>query len=190
MPLSFGGRVPYVTNGTYGLPKSSSQTASRSVQPFLYGFRKLYCTIHRQWGGKLQNYPFPLGFRHPAGGPNHGHRQHERNKSSAVAEMGDRSHNRHGLKRGGLLCPFREAGTPSNTMWPGPRPTSMPSAILIHNRHGPKIWGLRPFFGGRGWVPIYLDTLSSKHNLCHAGSSMHTVLFLNFFDDPHYYYLD
>jgi len=29
------------------------------------------------------------------------------NKSSAVAEMGDRGHNRHGLKRGGLLYPFR-----------------------------------------------------------------------------------
>jgi len=28
-------------------------------------------------------------------------------KSSAVAEMGDRGHNRHGPKRGGLLCPFR-----------------------------------------------------------------------------------
>jgi len=29
------------------------------------------------------------------------------NKSSAVAEMGDRVHNRHGPKRWGLLCPFR-----------------------------------------------------------------------------------
>ena len=28
------------------------------------------------------------------------------NKSSAVAEMGDCGHNRHGPKRGGLLCPF------------------------------------------------------------------------------------
>ena len=27
-------------------------------------------------------------------------------KSSAVAEMGDRGHNRHGPKTGGLLCPF------------------------------------------------------------------------------------
>ena len=30
-----------------------------------------------------------------------------KDKSSAVAEMGDRGHNRHGPKRGGLLCPFR-----------------------------------------------------------------------------------
>ena len=29
------------------------------------------------------------------------------NKSSAEAEMGDHGHNRHGLKRWGLLCPFR-----------------------------------------------------------------------------------
>ena len=27
-------------------------------------------------------------------------------KSSAVAEMGDRGHSRHGPKRGGVLCPF------------------------------------------------------------------------------------
>ena len=31
------------------------------------------------------------------------------NKSSAVAEMGDRGHNRHGPKGGGVLCPFRGA---------------------------------------------------------------------------------
>ena len=36
------------------------------------------------------------------------------------------------------LCPFRGggAGCPSNTMWPGPRPTSTPSFILIH----PAVW--------------------------------------------------
>jgi len=36
------------------------------------------------------------------------------------------------------LCLFAggEAGSPSNTMWPGPRPTSTPSFILIH----PTIW--------------------------------------------------
>jgi len=31
------------------------------------------------------------------------------NKSSAVADMGDRGQNRHGPKRGGVLCPFRGA---------------------------------------------------------------------------------
>ena len=39
---------------------------------------------------------------------------------------------------GGRLCPFRGggAGSPPNTMWPGPRPTCMPSFILIR----PTIW--------------------------------------------------
>jgi len=41
-------------------------------------------------------------------------------------------------KSGGLLCPFpwRGAGSPYNTMWPGPRPVSIPSDILIH----PTVW--------------------------------------------------
>jgi len=60
---------------------------------------------------------------------------HEINKSSAVAEMGDRLANRP--KSGGLMCPFPwGAGSPSNTMSPGPRPTSVPSGILIH----PTVW--------------------------------------------------
>jgi len=54
-------------------------------------------------------------------------------KSSAVAEIGDRGHNRHGSKRGGLLFPFhRGARSPSNTTSTGPRFTSLPSDILIH----------------------------------------------------------
>jgi len=40
-------------------------------------------------------------------------------------------HNRHGPKSTGLLCPFRgRAGSPCNTMCPGPRPTSIPSGIV------------------------------------------------------------
>jgi len=105
------------------------------------------------------------------------------NKSSALAEMGDRGHNRHGPKRGGLLCLFRGqlgprlaqcglgrglvpyqgvfihpavwhnkhgpkmggvavpsflgvAGSSSITKSPGPRPISIPSAILVH----PVVW--------------------------------------------------
>jgi len=38
------------------------------------------------------------------------------NKSSAVAEMGNRGHNRHGPKGGGVPL-SRSAGNPSNTMW-------------------------------------------------------------------------
>jgi len=35
-----------------------------------------------------------------------------------------------------LLGRGKGAGSPSNTMWPGPRSTSVPSGILIH----PTIW--------------------------------------------------
>jgi len=43
-------------------------------------------------------------------------------------------HNRHGRKiREGVLCPLGAAGSPCNTMSPGPRPISVPSGILIHS---------------------------------------------------------
>jgi len=35
------------------------------------------------------------------------HVKRQQELSSRVAEMGDRGHNRHGPKRGGMLCPFR-----------------------------------------------------------------------------------
>jgi len=52
----------------------------------------------------------------------------------SIQPFGD---NRHGPKIGGS-APFlgRGAGSPSNTMSLGPRPTSIPSGILIH----PAIW--------------------------------------------------
>jgi len=61
------------------------------------------------------------------------------NKSSAVAEMGDRGHNRHGPKREGGCCAcFAGAGTPSSTMWSGPRSTSTPSGVFIHSAIWPQ----------------------------------------------------
>jgi len=47
-----------------------------------------------------------------------------------------------GQNLGGMLCPASffgwgaELGPPSNTVWPGPRPTTMPSFSLIH----PTVW--------------------------------------------------
>ena len=54
---------------------------------------------------------------------------------SAIQPYG---HNGHGPKIGRLLCPLFEggSGSPSNTMWPGPRPTTIPSGALIH----PTVW--------------------------------------------------
>jgi len=67
------------------------------------------------------------------------------NKSSAVAEMGDRGHNRHavatidmGLKEGGAVPLSRSAGNPSNTMWLAPMSTSVPSGVFIHPAVSPQ----------------------------------------------------
>jgi len=58
-------------------PKSSSETASRSVQPFLYGSNAMLYNALLMGKKTPKIAPSPLGFRHPAGrGPNHGHRQH------------------------------------------------------------------------------------------------------------------
>jgi len=59
------------------------------------------------------------------------------NKSPAVAEMGDRLTTIDtGRKVGSGCCVrcilARSSGSPSNTVWPGPRPTSLPSGVLIH----------------------------------------------------------
>jgi len=75
-----------------------------------------------------------------------------KNKSSAVAEMGDRGHNRHGPQRGGLLCPFRGGGKlgPRLTqcgLGRGLLPYQVASSSIQpfdHNRHGPKT-GAVPF---------------------------------------------
>jgi len=59
------------------------------------------------------------------------------NKCSAVAEMGDRLATIDmGRKFGGCAPFWGWARFLFNTMWPGPRPTSVPSGILIH----PAVW--------------------------------------------------
>jgi len=71
---------------------------------------------------------------------------------SSIVEMGDRLATRHGPNRGWLLCPLGGyAGSPSNTMWPGPRSTSIPDGILIH----PSVWPQQTWAANwRGPVPI------------------------------------
>jgi len=48
------------------------------------------------------------------------------------------------------LSPFGVggAGTPSNTMWPRPMPTSVPSGILIH----PAVWPRQTWAENWGWL--------------------------------------
>ena len=85
------------------------------------------------------------------------------NKSSAVAEMDDRGHNKHEPKRGGFLCSFRGegAGSPSDTMWrmgQGLLPHQLASSSIQpfgHIGRGPKLMcgTAVPFFWG-SWDPI------------------------------------
>ena len=76
----------------------------------------------------------------------------QRNKSSAVAEMGDLGHNRQGPKRGGGAAEplSRAVRTPSNTMWPGRRSTSVPSGVVIH----PAVWPQRTLAENWAAVPL------------------------------------
>jgi len=61
------------------------------------------------------------------------------NKSSGVAEMGERLATIDMTRKVGgaaALLSVGGTGSPSNTMSPGPRPTTVPSDILIH----PTVW--------------------------------------------------
>jgi len=69
-------------------PQWLTQTASRSLQPFVYGSQMLCCTMYCQWGRKPPKLPLRLGFRHSAGGrPNHSHGQHAQ-KLVKIARVG------------------------------------------------------------------------------------------------------
>jgi len=82
-------------------------------------------------------------------------------------------HNRYGPKIGKGCAPLAGSWVPSNTMWPGPRPSSIPSGILIHparlatKQTWAENWGAVPLFGGRelglhlqnvSWPEAYLRT--------------------------------
>jgi len=85
--------------------------------------------------------------------------------SSAVAEMGDRGHNRHGPKRGRGAVPLsRSAGNPSNTMWLALRSTSVP----IHFWFLPKlsaVQGLQATTGSALHVRSNFDILTSTFKI-------------------------
>ena len=60
------------------------------------------------------------------------------NKSSAVAEMGDRLATIDIARKVGAAVPLSvgEGGSPFNTLSPGPRPTCIPTGILMQ----PTVW--------------------------------------------------
>jgi len=60
-------------------------------------------------------------------------------------------YNRHRPKRGDCCAPFGGGtGFPSNTIWPGPRPTPVPSGILNH----PGIWPQQTWAENGGCAPL------------------------------------
>ena len=85
------------------------------------------------------------------------------NKSSAVAETGGRGNNRHGPKRGGLLCPFRGSWDPVwyNVAWAevyfGTKRRLDAFSRLATIKMGQKLWALSslpPFLGEESCVPM------------------------------------
>jgi len=75
--------------------------------------------------------------------------------------MGDRLGTVDMCRKDGLLCHFRGrgAGSPSNTVWDGPRSTSVPSGTLIHpaiwpQQIWPKNWGFASL--GRRGLSLHL----------------------------------
>jgi len=105
------------------------------------------------------------------------------NKSSAVAEMVDRGHNRHGPRRWGLLRPFRAEMGPRLIqcgLGRGLLPYQVASSSIEpfgHNKHGSKTgwWWVCPLFWG-SWVPIEHKVAwpeAYRHNKCHLDPSSH-----------------
>ena len=86
-------------------------------------------------------------------------------KSSAVAQMGDRLASIDMGRKLGHIPFLGEVGLPSNTMSPGPRPTSVPSGILIH----PAIWPQRTWSENWGLCPLFLGGTGSPSNTTWVG---------------------
>ena len=94
-------------------------------------------------------------------------------KCSAVAEVGDRLVTIDmGRKLGGCSPLKRGGGSPSNTMWPGPRPTSLPSGILIH----PAVWRLQTIARNWGACPFKAGAAASRSNTMWPGPADATSL--------------
>ena len=121
-PFLWGHLHSHPTHGSLDPPDSASQTAYRSIQPFLDILRQkttIFCN-------GLPLLPSKLPLRREIGSV--------AERILTRAQMGDRLATIDmGRKVGGCCTPFRgRTGSPSNTMLPGRRPASVPSGILIH----------------------------------------------------------
>ena len=104
------------------------------------------------------------------------------NKCSAAAEMGDHARAKR-AKKWGLLYPFPwgRAGSPSNTMLPGPRSISVPGGILIHSAVWPQQtwsenWGLCTFCGGAAGSQSSAMWPASSPTTLPSGILIHTTV--------------
>ena len=101
-------------------------------------------------------------------------------KSSAVAEMGDCGHNRHGPKRGGCCAPFAgELGLTQCGLCRGLLPYQVASSSIHpfgHNRHEPKTEGLPPFRGGGAATPSNTKSPGLRPTSMPSGILMHPAV--------------
>ena len=98
-------------------------------------------------------------------------------KCSAVAEMGNRLATIDMGRKLGAVPLWRGAGSPSNTMWPGPRPSLRtkchldPSSCLATVDMGQKVCVCR----GRGWC-LFLGGCGSPSNTMSPGPRPISIL--------------
>jgi len=92
-------------------------------------------------------------------------------------------HNRHGPKIGRGLCPFwgGRSGSPSDTMWPGPKLTAIPSGTLIHPAVWPQYMSLKvrrccSFFGGGELGPHLTQCLELRPASIPGGILIHPAV--------------
>jgi len=175
----WGGSAPFLLRGT-GSPSNMKspglhpyQVASWCIQPF----------GHKRNGPKIgEETPPPFG-----GGRLDPHLTHSRQgwclppcqvPASSIQPFG---HNKHGPKIWRGAPPTIGAGraeSPSNTKSPGPRPSSIPSDILIHAAIWPQLiwaenwWGLCPFGGGGAGSPC--NSVARAEAYLHANFHLDT----------------
>jgi len=105
------------------------------------------------------------------------------NKSSAVAEMGDRGHNRHGPKRGGC-CAFADSSIGTrliqSDLGRGLLPYQVASSsiqLFGHNRHGSTIgWGGYALFLGVAGSPSNTKSPVLRPTCIPSGILMHPAV--------------
>jgi len=86
----------------------------------------------------------------------------------AITDMGQKS---------GSVPLWGELGPPSNTVSPGPRPSSVPSGILIH----PAIWPQQTWAKNWGAVPLWGrgSCISIWHNMARADAYLRAKFHLD-----------